>query len=515
MTRSRVFFWLLIAFIAGVAIASFLPLGLTVVWAVFVFGGAVAAFGIRRPVERKKGIVLGACLMIAGFGMFWFFRAARAELPLEAAIGKAITIEGVIVAEPRESARSQQLIVHDAATGARVLVFARKFPSYRYGDRIRAKGELRHPENFAEDFDYAAYLAKDDIYYVMSYPEVSLLGRGEGNRVYALLFSVKGAFSRSIERILPEPHAAFLRGLIIGERQSFSEELRLELRATGTTHLVALSGYNITIIGDNFLRLLRFLFVPFAAAFWVAAAGIIGFVLLAGAQASVVRAAIMGLLVLVARREGRQYRMRNALALAAFLMLLENPKILRFDVAFQLSFLATLGLVYGAPLIEQWYDRWQTRVRLALREVGLIREYRGERKPKKRRRRVIRETLVTTLSAQLFVAPLLVFSFGSISLVSPVANLFVLPAIPYTMFAGFVAGLAGLLVTTFGRMVGWAAWLLLEYELRAIGWFAAIPHAAIESRAAGIIVVLLLYGVLAFWLLRRWRKARTAGLTSL
>lgn len=507
MTKSRIFFWLLLAFIIGVAIASFLPLGLALVWAVFIFGGAVAAFGIRRVAERGRIMVFGACLMTTAFGMFWFLRAAGANLPLESAVGMTATVEGVIVAEPRENARSQQLVIRDEASGGRVLVFARKFPAYRYGDRIRAKGEMRHPENFTNDFDYAAYLAKDDIYYVMSFPELSVLGHGEGSRVYAFLFSVKDAFSRSMERILPEPHAAFLKGLIIGERQSFSEELREELRATGTTHLVALSGYNITIVGDNLLRLLRFLLVPFAAAFWVAAIGIIGFVLLTGAQASVVRAAIMGLLVLVARREGRQYRMQNAIAFAAFVMLLENPKILRFDVAFQLSFLATLGLVYGAPLFERAFDRVVTRTRLVLRDIGLVRELRGERE-RKRRRSVFRETLVTTLGAQLFVAPLLVFSFGNFSLVSPIANLFVLPMIPYTMFVGFMAALLGLFAATAGRVAAWAAWLLLEYELRVIGWFAAIPHAAIENRAAGFAIVLLLYSVLALWLWRRWRKAR-------
>jgi len=507
MTKSRVFFFLLIAFILGVAIASFLPFGLPMLWAIFVVGGAVALFGIRSAAERGRVIVPGACVMVAAFGMFWFIRAASADLPLENALGRMATIEGIVAAEPRESARSRQLVIRDEATNARVLVFARKFPAYRYGDRVRAKGEVRHPENFAEDFDYAAYLAKDDIYYVMSFPELSTLGHGEGSRVFAVLFSLKDAFSRSIERILPEPHAAFLKGLLLGERQSFSEELRKELRRTGTTHLVALSGYNITIVGDNLLRLLRFFLVPFATAFWVATVGIVGFVLLTGAQASVVRAAIMGLLVLVARREGRQYRMQNALAFAAFVMLLENPKILRFDVAFQLSFLATLGLVYGSPLFERWYDRAKIRVRLLLRDAGILREHRGERKRKKRRR-IVRETLVTTLGAQLFVAPLLVFSFGSISLVSPPANLFVLPAIPYTMFAGFVAALAGLLATAAGRAVGWIAWLLLEYELRVIGWFAVIPHAAIESRVVGFVIVSLLYSVLALWLWRRWRKAR-------
>ena len=507
MTKSRIFFFLLIAFIVGVLVASFFPFGLPMLWAVFVFGGAVAVFGIRRARERGKVIVLGACVMVAAFGMFWFIRAASADLPLEHALGKTTTIEGAIVAEARESARSQQLIIQDKATGARVLVFTRKFPTYHYGDRIRAKSEIRHPENFAEDFDYAAYLAKDDIYYVMSFPELSVLGHGGGNRIYAFLFSVKGQFSKTIERILPEPHAAFLKGLLLGERQSFSEELREELRTTGTTHLVALSGYNITVVGDNLLRLLRFLLVPFAAAFWVATIGIVGFVLLTGAAASVVRAAIMGLLVLVARREGRQYRMQNALAFAAFVMLVQNPKILRFDVAFQLSFLATLGLVYGAPLFERAFERIAGRAHPFLRDIGLIREHRGER-GSRRGRSLIRETLVTTLGAQLFVAPLLVFSFGNISLVSPLANLFVLPAIPYTMFAGFVAALAGLLATTAGRVVGWVAWLFLEYELRVIGWFAAIPHAAVESRAVGFIVVFFLYSVLLAWFWRRWRKER-------
>ena len=514
MTKSQVFFWLLVSFIAGVAVASYLPLNLTVVAAVFMFGGSVAAFGLLRLPERGSAAVAGFLAMAAAFGMFWFLRSSRPPASsLAAAAGERIATTGMVDDDPVRTAQSQRLVVRRDAGGERILVVSRPFPAYAYGDRVAITGRLERPERFSPAFDYAAYLAKDDIFYTMRFPKVELIGRGYGSPAYRLLFTLKHRFADHLASVLPEPHAAFMAGLTIGERQSFPASLTEELRKTGTSHLVALSGYNITIVADALLAGLTAAFVPFNAAFWLAATGIVGFVMFTGAPASVVRAAIMGLLVLVARRVGRISRMRNALALAAAAMLIANPRILRFDVGFQLSFLATLGLIYLSPQLERAYERVTLRLSAPFRDFGLIRISRDPRDLRRAPRRpLLAATLLTTLSAQLAVLPLLVWRFGMLSLVSPVANLAVVPFIPMTMFFGFLTGATGFASDLAARIAAAPAWALLSYELSAIAFFSRIPVAAFAIRGVGFIVFVGLYLLFGLFYWRALRSRRASNI---
>lgn len=503
MTKSQIFFWLIVAFIVGVAAASFLPVSVPAIWAFFVLGGVMAVFAVLQIRERQKIVLVGFMIMALALGLFWFMRFSRmVTSPLDALIGQSIAVKGIVDDEPAAGAKSQRLVIVETQSQRRILITSRPHPEYRYGDELEISGRLERPENFSPDFDYIRYLAKDDIFYTMAFPEVEIMGRERGNPVYQFLFRLKAAFAEKLERSLPEPHAAFASGLILGERKSLPQYLTEQLQTTGTSHIVALSGYNITIVADALVKTLMFFFVPFSLAFWLAAAGIIGFTLLTGAAASVVRAAIMGLLVLIARREGRWYRMRNALTLAAAMMVFHNPRILRFDVAFQLSFLATLGLLYGAPILERWYDSLKLKLIPPLRRARLIREMRDA--PRRHRRSsFFGQVLVSTLSAQVFVLPLLVYQFGTLSLISPVANLAVIPFIPATMFFGFFTGGLSFFGDVLGRLAAAPSWALLEYELSAIRVLADLPWAAIEVRGLGLAALIGGYALVGYWL---WRS---------
>lgn len=502
MPKSQVFFWLLVSFIAGIGVASFVSPVATLVAAAFGFGGALAAFAEGRAVMRPRLLVAGVAIMAYAFGMAWFMQSQGAPSPLlGAAVGEKMTLEGVLRDEPIRQARSQQLVLSLTPNGERLRVTARPYPEYRYGDVLRVSGRLEEPENFSEDFDYRAYLAKDDIYFTMAFPEITVHTLREGNPVMGALLSLKRVFSDGLGRHLPEPHASFLAGLILGERRGLPETLTEDLRRTGTSHLVALSGYNITIVADAMMRLLSFLRVPIAGSFWGAVGGIAAFSALTGAAASVVRAAIMGVLVLIARRTSRIYRMQNALAFAGAAMLFANPKLLRFDVGFQLSFLATVGLIYGVPVVERVYERVKIRLALAGRDTGLIREDREERS-RGERRGFLRGIFLSTIAAQLAVLPLLIAHFGTLSLVSPFANLAVLPLIPATMLAGFFTGAAALISDVASAAIALASWALLEGEIRAIGFFAGMPLAALEVPGVGAAFLVIGYAAGYLW----WRR---------
>ena len=183
-------------------------------------------------------------------------------------------------------------------------------------------------------------------------------------------------------------------------------------------------------------------------------------------------------------------------------MIFHNPAILRFDASFQLSFLATLGLLYGAPILDGWFEKVKNPAHILLRASSIIAESRDPfREPKKS---FLREIFVSTLAAQIFVLPLLIYNFGQVSLISPLVNLLILPVIPFTMFSGFIAGASGFIFLPFAKIMGWIAWLAAHYELSTIGFFARFPFAAVEVGKWGIIPLTLVYAWI-FWKLKKRR----------
>ena len=491
MTKSRIFLFLLLAFIIGVALRSFFSFPFDFIWLGLVAAAVIVIFGILR---KQKTAILGGFLFLAVLsGIFRFDQQEMSRPDLAKFYGKPLVLQGVVVEEPERKDSNQRLKIRVEMVDSAIikpdfytLVTTRRYPEYKTGDELELRGLLQKPENYS-DFDYISYLAKEDIFSVVSFPLVEKAGEEKGNKLTIFLAKTKRAFEKKIDEILPEPHGAFLKGLLLGDRESLPQDLVENFKRTGTTHIVALSGYNITLVARFILTLLLFLTVPFYLSFWLASLAIILFVVMVGASPSVVRAAIMGILVLLANREGRPYHFTNALAFAGALMLWQNPKILRFDAAFQLSFLATLGLVYLSPRLEKLFQLRPTDLRSVKKENGLF---------------SLRKTFIETLSAQLAVLPLLVYLFGRVSLISPLSNIFILLAVPYSMAVGFFAVLLGFLYQPFGQIAGWIVWALLEYKIRAIELFAKLPLASIEVR--GWIIILLVTPYL--WFLWRLRK---------
>jgi len=225
-------------------------------------------------------------------------------------------------------------------------------------------------------------------------------------------------------------------------------------------HIVVLSGYNITIIAEFIKTIFR------SVAFSVV--GIILFVIMTGAQATVVRAALMVLVVVLAKKLGRNFSASRALLVAAFLMLLHNPKILVFDPSFQLSFLATCGLIFVTPIIEKYLSR--------------VPEKWG-----------LRSIVSATLATQITVLPLLVYSMGNVSLVSLPANILILLFIPYTMLTGFIASLIAYAHFTLALPFSYATYLLLAWILGVTHYFGSLSFASITVPPVPWWFVVLIY----------------------
>ncbi len=390
-----------------------------------------------------------------------------------------ITAEGVVVLEPDVRSDKINLTVRLRGYSGNVLLNLGRYPEYHYGDVLKVSGKIEEPFE-SEEFSYKNYLSRFETYAIVRFPEIEKIGEGRGNAIKFALLAVKQRFQETLNQILPEPHNAFVLGLIIGLKRAIPEDLQNAFIITGVSHIVVISGYNIGIITRNLLK--TRMFWGRRVAFWSAFLTVIAFVILTGAEASVIRAAIMGMLLVLAMNVGRIYQAANALIFTGTVMVLVQPKILSFDIGFQLSFLATLGLIYLSPIFEKWFQR--------LPDILWL-----------------RTNLTSTLSAQIFTLPLLIFYFDRISITAPIVNVLILWAIPFTMFFGFLTGVFGMIYLPIGKIFGWLVWVLLEYMIRLINFFSSLPLAS-RTTAISIPMMILFYVILGagIWIYRHQKK---------
>lgn len=454
----------------------------------------VAISGYQKTYS-KKGLLTGVLFLVFIFGIIRFNSFNLANSILNQFVGTKVTINGYIDDEPDINGlksqfifRAKELIVPDKIfeVNESTLIKTNSFPKHQFGDELSVSGALQLPQNF-KDFDYVQYLKNKDVRTVMSFPKINntklALGFDTSFKIalYSKLFKVKELFENAVNHSLPEPYAAYINGILLGSRQDIPQSIKDEFNKTSTTHILAISGYNITIIAEALLAALV-LVMHRRRAFWVSVAVILLFTVLTGASASVVRAAIMGLLLLFANGYGRFYDARNGITAAAGLMVFLNPFILVFDIGFQLSFLAVLGLIYIYPILE--------------RKIKKLPEMAG-----------LKESLLMTTSAQTLVFPLLIYYFHQFSLVSLPANILVLPLMPLTMLFGFLTSVGGIIFAPLGRAMGLFALGLGFYQLAVIKWFGSLSFAAINI-IINWITLLVIYGFIVYgvWKLNTMKR---------
>ncbi len=372
----------------------------------------------------------------------------------------------------------------------KILMTADLYPEYKYGQIISGKGILEKPGKI-EDFDYQSYLLTKKIFAVIYKPKLDnnkqltpLRQRYAGQAVNSknigsfnylifqtkgTLFRIKNKFSQTISQIMAEPEASLLKGLILGEKSTMSNELLDNFNKTGTTHIIALSGYNVTIIIWAVAKIFGYL--GRKNAFLISLAFVILFVMMTGAASSVVRASIMVMLVLLAPLLGRKAKSINILVLTAAVMILFNPLILRYDLGFALSFLSISGLILFSPLLSKKFEKG----RLAKTPVQ------------------IKSPLFETLSAQLFAFPLILYSFSRVSIIAPLTNVIILPFIPLTMFLGFVAAILGMISRFAGEIIAYFPFFFLKYMIVAVNICSKIPFSSIEVSKFPPILTIMLY----------------------
>ncbi len=364
-------------------------------------------------------------------------------------------------------------------------------PHIRYGDRLLLEGPLTAPPEL-DEFDYPAYLARQGIGSVMSFPNVTVLGEGQGDRLRSTLFGVRRSLHSSLGRSTPEPEASIGQALLLGMRDTIPDAVLDDFRATGTSHLLAISGLHVGILMALVLpisarvfgrRRSLYLLIPLMAV-WV-------YAVLAGLSPSVVRASIMGTVYLAALALGRPKSILPALGLAATVMVALSPNIL-WSVSFQLSFAAMAGIATLADPVSRELQ-------------GIFGVSDEEGADSHLPVRALTGAVGTSAAAILATLPLTAFYFQQVSLVGLPTTLVTLPMLPFALVFHGLAAVLGLVFQPLGAAFGWLAWGATAYIVQVVHLAAKLPVASLETGRIAPALVLGYYGVGAAWFIAHRR----------
>jgi competence protein ComEC len=362
----------------------------------------------------KTIFYLFLCLVLT---LVYLYRLHKASSTLVE--GARIRLTGQISEDPVVQAGRQRLVVGN------VRIYTDSFPEYLYGDRIIAEGRLAKGKG-------GWYLEKTD--------RLEKVKDAEN-----IIISIRQRVLELYKRYLPEPHAGLVSGIVLGTKSSLDSGFFEALRTTGTLHIVVASGTNISIFAGTILTVLAY-FLGRRHALFPALIAVWFYVFLVGWQPPIVRAGVMGSVAFTAQALGREFDSWRALLFSAAVLLILNPLWL-WDVGFQLSFAATAGILAFYHNISR-----------ILHSLPII----------------LKESIATTLSAQIAVSPILLFSFGQISLIAPVVNALVLWIVPAVMIGGMALGVIGILSQPLGQFLAWFLWVPLEYFIQIVMLFSKV-----------------------------------------
>lgn len=518
-----IFIYLVAGWVVGILVAHFLALP-TQVWLVLLLLplGYLALFWQNLPL-RKWHFVL----------VFLLLGALRYQLALPTEINQQLkqfnehgraSLIGIVVADP-DIRQTQTLVRVDAQkiqtngewreVRGRALVSVPRDTPVKYGDEVQVDGAPETPPDGA-DFSYRDYLAREHVFTLIRSARLYVISSGHGSAFWSTLYGFRDAGKRAISQLLPEPSAALLTGILLGDDRGLPPDLKQAFADTNTAHIIAISGFNIAVLIGVLTHVFRTPATILQARLVTRSAnGVFGnllaalsqnlvtvlivmclilYTLLVGAQPSVVRACIMGSLVVIALQLGRQSWAFNALAISAFLMSLLNPYVL-WDVGFQLSFLATLGLLIYAPRMHNRIAGW-LKTRVSDARARHILEF-------------LQDAFIVTAAAFFVTAPLIIVYFHRVSIVGFLTNFLILPIQPAIMIFGGAAALLQVLANSLrdvlyldivigalAQVIAWGAYVCLQYSILVVQATAAIPFGSFDVARVDAPLIVLFYALI-------------------
>lgn len=330
----------------------------------------------------------------------------------------------------------------------KILITVDRYPEYNYGDGLKITGKIQEPMSF-EDFNYKDYLKKDGISAVVYYPKIEKIYLKPDLSDFFIVptLKLKEKLREKLHYYIPFPQSYILSALVLGDKNKISADFKEKLNISGLRHLTAVSGLHIVVLSSALVSFFGF-FLKRDRAIYFSLLFIFFFIVLTGFQISSIRALIMGSLFLIGPLLGRKSFGLRSLFLAGLFMLLVNPFVLFYDIGFQLSFLAALGIILLSPAFNK-------KTNFIFGKFSKLREITS-----------------TTLSAYIFTLPILVYNFGQTSFAGLISNLLILPIIPFVMVLGLLFLFLSILLPFVGFIFSFIAWLVLSYVILVIKIFS-------------------------------------------
>lgn len=494
MSFSRIFFYSCLFFLVGILLASFLnPLDSD--WAIFLlFFIFVSGLILLIVFYRKPAAVIGFFLLPLVFGIFWEEKYEAEIFPIcdidECDIhyfnnlGR-ISFFGTVSEEPKEGIKNNKIVLEtekvsineiDKKVEGKVLIILPLGIKANYGDKLEVEGMLKSPEKFSEDFDWSEYLRKERIYSTVYKPEIKLIPSGAGNVFIAKILSLKEKLKETAQ-FVPPPEGALFSAIVLGDQSRFSQKVNDDFSRSGLVHINSISGMHIIILFEIFFSLfLRFGFYRQGATV-LTLIFLLFYIVMIGASPPAVRAGIMGGFLYLGFVFGRLNQSFRAIVFAATGMVFTNPLILTRDIGFQLSFLASLGIIYFLPIFKKWAKAENSK---------------------------LKELILLTFAAQIFCLPILIFNFGQVSLLAPISNLLVVPLLPFLLSIGLLYLLFGTIVPFLAVSLSFVLWIFFGYVIKVTEVISSIPFSAIKLNLSWF-VILVFYLILVWFIFRFYR----------
>lgn len=376
----------------------------------------------------------------------------------------------------------QNLPVETNPIDGKAVVYVKTAPIWQYGDLVELHGKLETPPDDDDNFSYKEYLSQRNIYSIMRYPHIQLVERGGGDPLYRAIINLRIIFYERIKNLLPQPEAALVTGIVLGNETDIPEDVQENFRDTGTSHIIAISGFNIAILAGLFTYICNRLFRNIWKSLFSTIILIGMYTILVGSDPPVVRAAIMGCVGLFGRIIGRKQSGATSLFFVAAIMCFFNPNLL-WDISFQLSFTATFGLIYLSDRLMNCFIQITTKI--------------FSEDTARRLSQPVGEYFLFTIAAQITTLPIIVLNFHRFSINSIFANILILPAQPPIMTLGGIMAAFSLCLPGIAKLFAHLVWIPTAYTIHMVEWIADKLPAIIETGNIQIWQISLYYlGVL-------------------
>ncbi|HAH19386.1 MAG: hypothetical protein A2Y00_09680 [Omnitrophica WOR_2 bacterium GWF2_43_52] len=475
------------------AVAVFFILGIVIAYAsaipFFVWFIWCALSLVIAVWSKEKDALFSFIFLVFCFGLGalhcnnYLFPHYRHNASLNLQHSLPVHIEGIIENDPAYSARkvsfilnSKKLIVagRDYEMKGYIVVNVFKKEKFAYGDSLILEGRLYRPFNFGgKSFSYREYLKNQGIAYILSVTKedgIVFLQKAQSNRVKAFALKAKHTFKSIFEAYLWPENSRILSGIILGERQNFPHAIRDAFVRTGTSHIIAISGFNVGIVAFVVLIILKALGIKRKPRYYLTIPLLIMHMYAVGASASVVRATIMAIIVLSGYLMERESQITNSLGLAALIILGANPLQL-FDIGFQLSFVSVLGIVLLSGRIESFLGARGNPVPERPSAVNRL------TKTAMQVKKWSINCFSVSLAAWFVTAGAIAYYFRIVSPITVLANLIIVPYTSLIIVLGFSLGLSALIFPAIAAPIAATTNYSLGFLLKITHWLSSIPGA--------------------------------------